>query len=42
MGFGALSNNFSYIPRDVPRKPPNAPRNVKSSTNRNILFIDYD
>jgi len=42
MGFGALSEEFSYIPRDVPGKPPTAPRNIDASTNRLKLFIEYD
>jgi hypothetical protein len=25
MGFGALSNSFSYIPRSVPKRPSVAP-----------------
>jgi hypothetical protein len=42
MGFGTLSEPFSFIPRDVPGKPPTAPRNVKASTDRNTLYIEYD
>ena len=42
MGFGQLSSNFSFIPRDVPGKPSTAPRNVKQSKNRYVLYIEYD
>lgn len=42
MGFGDLSDEFSYIPRDVPGRPPNAPRNVKTSTNRLTLYVEFD
>ena len=42
MGFGALSSIFSFIPRNVPNKPPSAPRNVKERTNRLTLFVEYD
>lgn len=42
MGYGALSAEFAFIPRSVPGKPPNAPRNVKTSTDRNVLYIEYD
>ena len=42
MGFGDLSSVFSYIPRSVPNKPKNAPRNVVESTNRLTLFVEFD
>ena len=42
MGFGDLSEEFSFIPRDVPGKPPNAPRNVPGSTTRAVVYIEYD
>jgi hypothetical protein len=35
MGFGAVSSQFSFVPRSVPKKPNNAPANVKEMTNKN-------
>jgi hypothetical protein len=42
MGYGTISDPFWFIPRDVPDKPPTAPRNVKASTDRNTIYIEYD
>ena len=42
MGFGEYSASFSYIPRDVPAKPPTAPRNLPLQTNRNVIFLEFD
>jgi hypothetical protein len=42
MGFGAVSESFSYIPRDVPGKPLTPPRNVDVDTNRLKVFIEFD
>lgn len=42
MGFGAVSQTFSFIPRDVPSKPPTPPRNIAALTTRTVLYIQYD
>ena len=42
MGFGALSSQFSYIPRYLPAKPPTPPKNVAASTNRSRINIEYN
>ena len=41
MGFGTLSNDFSYIPRYLPSKPTQPPTNVASSTDRTTIYISY-
>ena len=42
MGYGTLSSNFIFVPRYLPAKPPTAPRNVVSSTDRTTIYIEYD
>lgn len=42
MGFGSYSATFSYVPRDVPAKPPTAPRNLPLQTNRVAVFVEFD
>ena len=42
MGFGSLSQEFSFIPRTVPPKPLKAPTNVAESTSRNVIYVRYD
>ena len=42
MGFGALSVNFIFVPRNLPFKPDKAPRNVPASTDRNKIYIEFD
>ena len=42
MGFGTVSSTFSFVPRHLPSKPSNPPRNVPASTDRTTIFIEYD
>ena len=42
MGYGVLSDKFSFIPRNVPSKPPKAPRNLPLMTTRSVIHIEYD
>lgn len=42
MGYGAYSPSFTYIPRDVPAKPPKVPRNRASLTTRLAVFVEFD
>jgi hypothetical protein len=42
MGFGAYSASFSFVPRDVPSKPPHTPQNLPLQTNRNVIYVKFD
>ena len=41
MGYGEYSSEFVYIPRSVPEKPTNGPRNTESTT-QTVLDIEFD
>jgi hypothetical protein len=42
MGYGAYSDEYSFVPRMVPGEPKLPPRNVKASTTRTTVHIEYD
>lgn len=42
MGFGDYSQTFSFIPRDVPAKPPKAPINLPLQTTRSVIYLHFD
>ena len=42
LGYGTYSSSFTFTPRTVPGQPPNALRNIASSTTRYVIFIEYD